>query len=235
VLGPPADAGPETGALSDRAVGQGPIELIAAHTALLSNETIVVDVPNAVNGNPDHLVPGDLLLLILYVGTGRMADAQLTDEFGWTMSQRLAPVSCGGFFVWYGHRVVQANDPTSYTFQFFSRDAVADTTYALVAYRGVDPAQPFAAQFAGGLRQGNFTLPAMNVGVPDTTLLAMFVDGFNTGGLWQAPGGMMFIIGSGVFGIFEAPRQPAGPSLMESATTIPDGCATLFVAALKPK
>ena len=104
----------------------------------------------------------------------------------------------------------------------------------MVAYRGVDPAQPFAAQFIGGLRQGNFTLPPMKVEVAGTTLFAMFVDGFNTSGTWWPPSGMTVVIGNTFFGIFDVAGRPAGPSLTESAMS-GGGCATLFLAALKPK
>jgi hypothetical protein len=184
---------------------------------------------------PPGVLPGDVLLITLYVGSGEAASAALGDPRGWTVGSPLAAVACGGFLVWYGHRVAQAGDPMRYEFTFTGKSAIRDTAAALLVYRGVDPARPLAAQHSRPMRQGDFSLPQLTVPVANSRLVAMFVDGFNGGGHWEPPAGTTEVLDAGVFGVFDARQDSPGPSTGGSARPDAGGCGTVMAVALAPK
>ncbi|MCA9598406.1 MAG: hypothetical protein KC776_34070 [Myxococcales bacterium] len=221
------DASSASDAASDQAGTEARVKLVTTALQLPTDQSSIdVAVPAGV-------IAGDFLLATLYVGSGSSSDVALDQAPGWTVEAPLEPASCGGFRVWYAYRFVQSGDPSSYSVSFkASSGPVQGVGLALVVYRGVSSTTPFAAKQAKGTAGDDFSLPSLVTAVPDTMLVASFVDGFNKVGDWKFPAGMSEVMNTAIFAVGQAEQTAAGPCLSGAASSIQGGCGTIFYAAL---
>jgi hypothetical protein len=116
---------------------------------------------------PEGTAAGDVLI----AGVAEHEVGQITAPAGWTLIRHDEVDRDVWLWVWY--RVAGAAEPPSYVWQVPDKAANG----AILAYRGVDTAQPVVAS-TGQVNAGNSTssirVPSMDVGFVSHTMLVMF-------------------------------------------------------------